>query len=30
MSNVTEYKPRGTLAPLKNVAAMLTLSTRLI
>lgn len=30
MTNVGEYKPRGTLAPLKNVAAMLTLATRLV
>lgn len=29
MTNVTDYKP-NTLAPLKNVAAMLTLATRLI
>lgn len=30
MSTITEYKPKGTLAPLKNVASMLTLATRLI
>jgi DNA transposition AAA+ family ATPase len=30
MSNPNEYKPRATLAPLKNVAAMLTMATRLI